>query len=111
MRDLNRALTDISVIREHLTLNTEFRGYGPATLAATGLLALATAAVQAVWFAEPPTSAHHSLLLWVAAAAMSLAAAGRISRSNPASLSRPVSRTWAPGASPRSAVCSHKVVI
>ena len=37
MRDLDRALTDISVIREQLAQGAEFQGYAPATLAATGL--------------------------------------------------------------------------
>jgi len=74
MRDLNRALTEISLIHEQLTRDAEFRGYGPATLAATGLLAFAVAAVQAVWITDPGTAAYRSLSLWVAAATVSLAA-------------------------------------
>jgi hypothetical protein len=65
MRDLDRALTDISAIREQIARGTEFRGYGPAGLTATGLLALLIAAGQALWFRS---SANHSgayILLWV----------------------------------------------
>lgn len=40
MDDLNKALGDISSIRRHVARATGFRGYGPATLAATGVLAI-----------------------------------------------------------------------
>lgn len=40
MNDLNKALGDISSIRRQVAHSTEFRGYGPATLAGTGILAL-----------------------------------------------------------------------
>ena len=40
MNDLNKALGDISSIRRQMARSTEFRGYGPATLAATGLCAI-----------------------------------------------------------------------
>jgi hypothetical protein len=74
MRDLNRALTDISLIRDQLTRNNEFRGYGSATVAATGILAFVLAAFQAWWLPELESAAHRSLLQWVAAAAISFAA-------------------------------------
>jgi len=48
MRDLEKALADISEIRSQMARGTEFRGYGPATLAATGGLALLAAAGQAL---------------------------------------------------------------
>ncbi len=48
MNDLNRALGDISSIRRQMARSTEFRGYGPATLAATGVIAVLAAAVQAL---------------------------------------------------------------
>jgi hypothetical protein len=53
MRDLNRALTDISLIRGQLARDTEFRGYGPVALAATGVLALVVAGAQAYWLPRP----------------------------------------------------------
>ena len=46
MNDLNKALDDISSIRRQVARSTEFRGYGPATLGATGAMAVLAAAVQ-----------------------------------------------------------------
>src|ERR1039457_5880971 len=76
MRDLNRALTDISLIREQLIRDTEFRGYGPVALAATGILALIVAAAQALWLQEPAAHVHLYVWLWVATAAVSLVVIG-----------------------------------
>jgi hypothetical protein len=76
MRDLNRALTDISVIREQLARGTEFRGYGPAALAATGILALVVAAAQALWLKDPAAHVHFYVALWVVTAAVSLIVIG-----------------------------------
>ena len=53
MNDLNRALGDISSIRRQMARSTEFRGYGPATLAATGLIAVLAAGLQAMLVPEP----------------------------------------------------------
>ena len=50
---------------------TEFRGYGPVTLAATGLLALVAASAQALWLPDP---AKHILIyvsIWVSTAVAS----------------------------------------
>ncbi len=54
MRDLDRALADITAIRSQIAAGAAFQGYGPATVAATGGLALATAAAQWVWLGENP---------------------------------------------------------
>ena len=40
MRDLDKALAEINAIRSQMARDTEFRGYGPATFAATGVLAM-----------------------------------------------------------------------
>jgi hypothetical protein len=53
MNDLNRALGDISSISRQVARSTEFRGYVPATLAATGGIAVLAAGVQAVWLPNP----------------------------------------------------------
>ena len=53
MRDLDKALADILTIRSQIAAGTAFRGYGPATLALTGCLAFATAALQALWLDNP----------------------------------------------------------
>ena len=70
MRDLDRALTDISVIREQLAQSTEFQGYAPATLAATGLFALLVAAAQGLWLPESITNMRWFIPVWAATAAV-----------------------------------------
>jgi hypothetical protein len=70
MRDLERALTDISVIREQLARGTEFRGYAPATLAAAGALALIIAAAQAIWLKGTATHTRVFIALWVITAVL-----------------------------------------
>ena len=68
MRDLDRALADIGVIRAQLARDVAFRGYGPATLAATGLLALLVAAGQSCWLGDPTSRLNLYFALWIAAA-------------------------------------------
>jgi hypothetical protein len=70
MRDLDRALTDISAIREQLAQSTEFRGYAPATLAATGACALLVATGQAIWLPESATNMRMYIALWAATAVL-----------------------------------------
>ena len=53
MRDLDKALADIFAIRSQIAAGTAFRGYGPATVAATGGLALFTAFLQFLWLDDP----------------------------------------------------------
>jgi hypothetical protein len=76
MQDLNRALTDICLIREQLARETEFRGYGPVTLGATGILALMVAGAQGLWLREPGKHADLYVYLWVITAAVSLIVIG-----------------------------------
>lgn len=76
MNDLNRALGDISSIRRQVARSTEFHGYGPATLAGTGIFAVAAAGVQGRWLPDP---AHHAavyLVIWISTAALSAALIG-----------------------------------
>ena len=71
MDDLNRALQQIGSIRRQVARSTEFRGYGPATLASTGLFAIAAAASQARWL---PGAAHRIpayLGIWLTTALLS----------------------------------------
>ena len=73
MNDLNRALGDISIIRKQMARSTQFHGYGPATLAGTGLIAVAAAGAQALWVPDP---AHHVaayLGIWISTAVLSAA--------------------------------------
>jgi hypothetical protein len=76
MSNLDRALAEISAIRGQMARATEFRGYGPATLAITGLLALAAAAGQALWLPDPAQHVVLWLGLWVTVAGVSAAIIG-----------------------------------
>ncbi|MFT4113857.1 hypothetical protein [Silvibacterium sp.] len=75
MSDLSRALVDIDRIRQQVAESSEFRGYGPATVAGTGVLAVAAAFAQSRWLPEPV--AHHALYLelWIGVAIASIALA------------------------------------
>lgn len=46
MSDLHQALRQLNAIRTQVARHTEFRGYGPASIAASGLLAFGVAALQ-----------------------------------------------------------------
>jgi hypothetical protein len=72
MRDLDRALADISEIRSQLARGSEFRGYGAATLAATSGLAVLAALAQARWLPEPAKDPLAYIALWSAAATLSV---------------------------------------
>ena len=48
MLELRQALEDISAIRTQVARETQFRGYGPLSVAASGLLALAVAAAHRI---------------------------------------------------------------
>ncbi|MET0153484.1 MAG: hypothetical protein ABW298_12845 [Candidatus Binatia bacterium] len=71
MKDLDEALTEITAIRHQMARSAEFRGYGPATLAATGVFAAVAAAAQALWLEHPESDVASYLTLWVATAALS----------------------------------------
>lgn len=71
MSDLHRALADISSIRRQVARSAEFRGYGPATIAVTGLIALAAAMVQAWWLPNPAQDVRPCVTLWLVTAFVS----------------------------------------
>lgn len=73
MHDLDKALGDISSIRRQMARSTEFRGYGPATLAATGLFALTAAGAQARWLPDPANHVSAYLATWISTAIISAA--------------------------------------
>ena len=76
MNDLNKALGDISSIRRQVAHSTEFRGYGPATLASTGVLALAAAGAQGRWLPDPANHIAAYLSIWIWTAVLSSALIG-----------------------------------
>jgi hypothetical protein len=72
MTDLEKALADITAIRSQMARGAEFRGYGPMTVAATGVLAIAAAWLQARWLPSPAADVFSYLMLWLATAALSV---------------------------------------
>jgi len=76
MRDLQKALADISAIRGQMARGTTFRGYGPAALVATGCLALLAAVGQSVWLEDPARDVTSYLVLWIATATASVIIVG-----------------------------------
>jgi hypothetical protein len=73
MNDLNKALDDIDSIRRQMAQTTEFRGYGPATLACTSALAILAAAAQSRLAPDPASHIVAYLTLWTITAALSAA--------------------------------------
>ena len=82
MRELQEVLADINAIRVQVARGTQFRGYGPKSIAASGLLAIAVATAQSSFISASETSVATFLSLWVATAviAVALAAAETFSR-------------------------------
>jgi hypothetical protein len=74
MRDVRRALAEISAIRTQVARDTQFRGYGPASIAASGVLALLVAAVQSHTIKEGQDFSAY-FVAWVGTAAVSVALA------------------------------------
>ena len=75
MRELDRALADIGAIRQQIARADGFRSYGPATVAATGLLAAAAAMGQDLYAgADQPVLSF--LATWIATAAVSVCLVG-----------------------------------
>jgi hypothetical protein len=77
MKELQQALSEIQSIRTQVARDSEFRGYGPASIAISGILALLVAAVQAQWMTKhTKVDAAMWLLVWAATAAVSLLLTG-----------------------------------
>ncbi len=70
--DLRDALTQIADIRGHLARSETFRGYRSVTTAISGGIALLAAAIQTRWIPNPTQDIDAYLLLWLAAALVSL---------------------------------------
>jgi hypothetical protein len=72
MGELDKALADIAAIRNQMARGVEFCGYGPVTVAATGLLAILAACIQARWLPDPSADVFGYLVLWIVTAAISV---------------------------------------
>jgi len=71
MSELRRALAQINTIRNQVARGTQFRGYGPRTVAASGVLALIVAALQARTAPGFSRDALGFVEVWAAVAAVS----------------------------------------
>jgi hypothetical protein len=76
MNELHKALGDISSIRKQVARTTEFRGYGPATLATTGVFAVCASVAQYLWIPHPATHVAQYVGLWYSTSFVSVALAG-----------------------------------
>lgn len=76
MADLYKALAQIQAIRGQVARGSEFRGYGPETVAATGLLAMAAAWLQTVAVKNPAANMLDYLALWITTAALTVLITG-----------------------------------
>ena len=76
MSDLHKALGDIENIRKQMAQTTEFRGYGPATLATTAAFALIAAGVQAKVAPNPANDISKYLTVWIVTAALAATLTG-----------------------------------
>ena len=76
MPDVREALSEIQSIRGHMARYTEFRGYGPLTLAGTGVLAVVIASLQKRWAIDLGLESGRFLAMWIGAAAVALTSIG-----------------------------------
>jgi hypothetical protein len=77
MKELQQALSEIQSIRSQVARGTEYRGYGPASIAVSGILALVVAAVQAQWMAKHAKADFAAwLAVWGGTAAVSVLLTG-----------------------------------
>ena len=72
MTELRQALDDINAIRTQVARGTQFRGYGPLSIAASGVLALLVAAAQSHWLADSASNLKWFLYIWISTAAVAL---------------------------------------
>ncbi|MHB8814432.1 MAG: hypothetical protein ACYDAE_14320 [Steroidobacteraceae bacterium] len=72
MPNVREALSQIRSIRGQMARSSEFRGYGPMTLASTGTLALLIASIQKLWAVDLEHEPARFLAMWIGAAAVSL---------------------------------------
>jgi hypothetical protein len=70
MSELRQALAEINAIRCQVARETQFRGYGPRSTAASGILAILVALAQSLWLKASHGDAHVFLVVWVSTAAL-----------------------------------------
>jgi hypothetical protein len=75
MKDVNQALSEIRSIRNQMARSTEFRGYGPISIAFSGVLAVATAIFQSSMPAADATF-FGAFGIWVGTACVAVLLSG-----------------------------------
>jgi hypothetical protein len=73
MTELSQALAEISAIRAQVARGTQFRGYGPTSVGVSGMLALAVASAQTLWWRGTARDAIPFLGVWVVTAGVCVA--------------------------------------
>ena len=74
MEELDEAMSEIRSIRIQVARGTEFRGYGPTSIAFSGILALLVAAGQYLWMLKhPKRDLALYLAVWILTAALVVA--------------------------------------
>ena len=73
MDDLQHALSAINHIRHQVARGTQFRGYGPPSIAFSGILAFAVAAGESAWDGSEKHALTLALVIWTATALISVA--------------------------------------
>src|SRR6266581_7228488 len=72
MIELRDALSQIAEIRTQVAQTQTFRGYRAAPAAISSLVAISAALIQKWWVPEPAQNLSSYLMLWIAAAAISV---------------------------------------
>ncbi len=72
MTELRQALNDINAIRTLVARGTQFRGYGPLSVASSGILAMAVAAAQTHFAQRSEHDLRLFLLIWISTAAIAV---------------------------------------
>ena len=83
MRDLDKALADILAIRNQIAAGTAFRGYGPAAVAATAVLAALTTVLQLLLLDDGSTAPQQFVGGWLVTALVAAAIIGVEMRARP----------------------------
>src|SRR5689334_15128690 len=76
VKDLDQALAEIAEIRTQMARTVVFGGYGPFTVAATGVLALVAAGLQGVCVERPTAFPANYLMLWCTTAIVCIGIVG-----------------------------------
>jgi hypothetical protein len=74
MRELREALADLNAIRVQVARGTQFRGYGPTSIAVTGALALTVAMAQSLFLSSAQRHIATFLAVWISTAVIAVAA-------------------------------------